>query len=51
VLSKTKVVNDFIFAHRSEVELSIENFNSIGSKVPLLSNLKPHGKVAIEIVN
>ena len=30
---------------RAEVELKIDEFNAIGSKVPLLANLKPHGKV------
>ena len=30
---------------RADVELSIEDFNTIGDRVPLLANLKPHGKV------
>lgn len=30
---------------RSEVEFSIDDFNTIGGKVPLIANLKPHGKV------
>lgn len=30
---------------RSEVEFSIDDFNKIGGKVPLIANLKPHGKV------
>ncbi len=29
------------------MDLDIEEFNSIGSRVPLLANLKPHGKVCI----
>lgn len=31
--------------HRADVDLGIEEFNVIGSRVPLLANLKPHGKV------
>ena len=30
---------------RAEVELNIEDFNTISDRVPLLANLKPHGKV------
>lgn len=30
---------------RAGVDLSIEEFNTIGDQVPLLANLKPHGKV------
>ena len=30
---------------RADVELSIEDFNRIGDRVPLIANLKPHGKV------
>lgn len=30
---------------RADVDLDIEEFNVIGSRVPLLANLKPHGKV------
>ena len=30
---------------RSEVDFSIDDFNKIGGKVPLIANLKPHGKV------
>ena len=30
---------------RSEVKFSIDDFNKIESKVPLIANLKPHGKV------
>ena len=27
------------------MELNIEDFNTIGDRVPLIANLKPHGKV------
>ena len=30
---------------RACVDLSIEEFDAIGEKTPLLANLKPHGKV------
>ncbi len=30
---------------RSEVEFSIDDFNTVGGRVPLITNVKPHGKV------
>lgn len=33
------------FLFRSDVEFSIDDFNTIGGKVPLIANVKPHGKV------
>ena len=30
---------------RSDVQFSIDDFNTVGGKVPLIGNLKPHGKV------
>lgn len=30
---------------RAGVDLSIDEFNGIADKIPLLANLKPHGKV------
>lgn len=32
---------------RAGVDLSIDEFNDIADKIPLLANLKPHGKVKI----
>lgn len=37
----------FSLTFRSEVEFCIEDFNTIGGKVPLIANVKPHGKVGI----
>ena len=34
-----------LFIFRSDVEFSIDDFNTIGGKVPLIANVKPHGKV------
>jgi len=31
-------------AKEAEVDLEIEEFNRIGARVPLIGNLKPHGK-------
>lgn len=31
--------------HRAEVNLRVEEFNTIGDRVPLLANLKPHGRL------
>ena len=36
-----------IFISSADVELVIEEFNITGGRVPLLANLKPHGKVII----
>ena len=32
------------------MDLSIEEFNTIGERTPLLANLKPHGKVYLKTV-
>ena len=34
-----------LFPYRANVDLSIDDFNRIGDRIPLLANLKPHGKV------
>lgn len=31
-------------AHEADVPLSLDDFNTIGARVPLLGNLRPHGK-------
>ena len=45
LINRVLILSIIIIMCRAEVKLSIEDFNRIGSKVPLLSNLKPHGKV------
>lgn len=41
-------MKSFVILHfRAEVDLTVNDFNIIGSRVPLLANLKPHGKVCI----
>ena len=42
--STNAVLHLLAIAREAEVDLKIEDFNTIGSRVPLLSNLSPHGK-------
>lgn len=42
--STNSVLHLLALAKEAEVDLDIEEFNVIGSRVPLLANLKPHGK-------
>lgn len=42
--STNAVLHLLALAHESEVEFCIEDFNTIGGKVPLIANVKPHGK-------
>lgn len=48
-----QVISSFLlwsYFNRAGVTLSIEEFNTIGERTPLIGNLKPHGKVVIIIV-
>ncbi|XP_020617401.1 uncharacterized protein LOC110055358 isoform X2 [Orbicella faveolata] len=42
--STNGVLHLLALAHESDVEFSIDDFNTIGGKVPLIANVKPHGK-------
>jgi dihydroxy-acid dehydratase len=42
--STNSVLHLMALAHEAEVDLKIDDFNAIGCRVPLLANLKPHGK-------
>ena len=42
--STNAVLHLLAIAHEADVELTLEDFNRIGSKVPLLGDLKPFGK-------
>lgn len=42
--STNGVLHLLALAHESEVEFCIEDFNKVGGKVPLIANVKPHGK-------
>ena len=42
--STNAVLHLLAIAHEAEVDLSLEDFNRIGAKVPLLGDLKPFGK-------
>jgi dihydroxy-acid dehydratase len=42
--STNGVLHLLALAHEAGVDLTIEDFNVIGDKTPLLANLKPHGK-------
>ena len=42
--STNAVLHLLAIAHESEVDLTLEDFNRIGAKVPLLGDLKPFGK-------
>ena len=42
--STNAVLHLLVIAHEAEVDLTLEDFNRIGAKVPLLGDLKPFGK-------
>lgn len=42
--STNGVLHLLALAHESEVQFSIDDFNTVGGKVPLIANVKPHGK-------
>ncbi|KAK3729576.1 hypothetical protein QZH41_017196 [Actinostola sp. cb2023] len=42
--STNGVLHLLALAHEADVELEIEDFNKIGGRVPILANVKPHGK-------
>jgi len=41
--STNAVLHLLAIAREAEVDLQIEDFNTIGAKIPLLSNMSPHG--------
>ena len=45
--STNAVLHLLAIAHEAEVDLTMEDFHQIGSKVPLLGDLKPFGKYVI----
>jgi len=49
--STNAVLHLLAIAHEAEVELSLEDFHRIGSKVPLLGDLKPFGKYVMTDVD
>lgn len=42
--STNAVLHLLAIAHEAEVDISIHEFGEIGSKIPLIGNLSPHGK-------
>ncbi|CAH3195828.1 unnamed protein product [Porites evermanni] len=42
--STNGVLHLLALAHESDVQFSIDDFNTVGGKVPLIGNLKPHGQ-------
>jgi len=42
--STNLVIHMLAIAHTANIELSLNDFNEIGEKVPVIANLKPHGK-------
>ncbi|EDO47374.1 predicted protein [Nematostella vectensis] len=42
--STNGVLHILALAHEAEVELDISVFNTVGGRVPILANVKPHGK-------
>lgn len=42
--STNSVLHLLALAHEADVAFSIDDFNAVGDRVPLLANLKPHGK-------
>ena len=42
--STNAVLHLLAIANEAEVPLTIDDFNRIGDKTPLVGNLKPHGK-------
>ncbi len=49
--STNAVLHLLAIAHEAEVDLTLEDFNRIGSKVPLLGDLKPFGKFVMSDVD
>jgi dihydroxy-acid dehydratase len=49
--STNAVLHLLAIAHEAEVDLSLEDFHRIGSKVPLLGDLKPFGKYVMTDVD
>jgi dihydroxy-acid dehydratase len=49
--STNAVLHLLAIAHEAEVDLSLEDFHRIGSKVPLLGDLKPFGKFVMTDVD
>ena len=49
--STNAVLHLLAIAHEAEVELSLDDFHRIGSKVPLLGDLKPFGKYVMSDVD
>ena len=50
IIINTNILHFCPITGRADVELNIEDFNTIGDRVPLLANLKPHGKVKNAII-
>lgn len=42
--STNGILHLLALAHEAHVDLSIDDFNRIGDRIPLMANLKPHGK-------
>ena len=49
--STNAVLHLLAIAHEAEVDLTLEDFHRIGSKVPLLGDLKPFGKYVVTDVD
>ena len=49
--STNAVLHLLAIAHEADVDLTLEDFNRIGSKVPLLGDLKPFGKFVMSDVD
>ena len=49
--STNAVLHLLAIAHEAEVELTLEDFHRVGSKVPLLGDLKPFGKYVMTDVD
>ncbi len=49
--STNAVLHLLAIAHEAEVELSMEDFHAVGSKVPLLADVKPFGRYVMSDVD
>ena len=49
--STNAVLHLLAIAHEAEVELHLEDFHRIGSKVPLLADVKPFGRYVMSDVD
>ncbi len=49
--STNAILHLLAIAHEADVDLTLEDFNRIGSKVPLLGDLKPFGKFVMSDVD